>query len=503
MNKKLKSFTLIELLVATFIFVILITVGMASMTVMWHSKSKLSGSKAVQEAARLSMETMANAVKSSNGTGRVGARDYKQFAVVGSELTVFQGTVTKKFNVNGFALMEKVDDGVNPPTPWSRLTSSDVRVTSLEFSGQDGIQQPSPSPKIQPYVTIKMTIQTVNQTDVNKKDSGTFRTTVIPGSSYSFSQQNVLEQGLPYLFMPTTVCTDGTITLNNVNKSLTPPYDSQTLTGIPKCQGNLNIASDGKYLYLSYAQLGFTPDGASQWKYDGGTWRDQNVNFPTIPAGILFDLAADSKYLYSYSHSTEFLCRNEINNPGVQVCATNVSGLSTDTAINKAGMAATEETIGGITRHYVYLTNSNPPAGINPWIAKVDVTDNSSDNWQVINFKNTAGMPAAVGITYDKKDGKVWTVGPGGLCKWPSDLTSSAPSCVQTVGGKNITNAVDVSTDDDSVYIAGVDIGNFPSHKGVIKVLKSNLTSVANQDLNLPIQRLTSDIGWQFYYEYK
>mgnify|MGYP003394763584 CR=1 FL=1 len=65
------SFTLIELMVSVFIFSLLISVGMSAMTIMWHSKSKLTGSKTVQEAGRLGMEMMANEVKKANTDGTV------------------------------------------------------------------------------------------------------------------------------------------------------------------------------------------------------------------------------------------------------------------------------------------------------------------------------------------------------------------------------------------------------------------------------------------------
>lgn len=213
------------------------------MTVMWHSKSKVSGSKTVQEAGRLGMETMANDIKSADGT----VNNVKNFKIIPSmpgvnndKLEVYQnnGEVTNIYTLSNSAVT--MND--------QPLTSPDVNITELKFEGQDGGVQGA-NPK-EPYVTIEMTVRTVDQTDVNKKDSAVFRTTVITSDIYSDFKSTIVTNPFIYLVDDT-----GDWLSKNSAKTLTRiwngnPINPDGSNPSSSRNGGTDLASDGQYLYI-------------------------------------------------------------------------------------------------------------------------------------------------------------------------------------------------------------------------------------------------------------
>ena len=154
-----RGFTLIELLVGVTIFVIVVVVGLAVVVTLTRNRSKTETLSNVQQSGNLAMEMIADSIQSASGIP----------APSGSQLTIgtktFGCTDCSATGNSGYIWMQV--GGVN-----QKLTSPDVKVTNLAFSGA------ADSATIKGYVTIEMTLQSTwarsNEAPL------TLHTTVIP-----------------------------------------------------------------------------------------------------------------------------------------------------------------------------------------------------------------------------------------------------------------------------------------------------------------------------------
>jgi len=143
---KQKSFTLIELLVGVSIFVIVMVVGLAVVVTLTRNRSKNETLSNVQQSGNLAMEMMVNRVET--------ATSYS-FTADTSTLTVTSGGKTYQFGRDATlgSIWMTITPGV---TTAQRLTSPDVNVTNLIFSGA---ADSAGSAGAKGYVIIDMTLQ--------------------------------------------------------------------------------------------------------------------------------------------------------------------------------------------------------------------------------------------------------------------------------------------------------------------------------------------------------
>ena len=132
---KQKSFTLIELLVGVSIFVIVMVVGLAVVVTLTRNRSKNETLSNVQQSGNLAMEMITEAVEKASSIPTTPN---------GSQLTIG----TKTFSLSNDAIWLTISGLAQ-----QRLTSPDVKVTNLSFSGA------ADSATIKGYVTIEMTLQ--------------------------------------------------------------------------------------------------------------------------------------------------------------------------------------------------------------------------------------------------------------------------------------------------------------------------------------------------------
>lgn len=442
------SFTLIELMVSVFIFSMLMSVGMASMTIMWHSKSKLTGSKTVQETGRLAMETITNDIKSADGTVS-GYKNFKIPILGGSELDVYQsdGSVINTYTLSGSIIMKNGQP----------LTSPDVNVTELKFEGQDGGAQGA-NPK-EPYVTINMSVQTTDQTDVNKKASAVFKTSVVAGDVYS---SGIHSEEIPYLYAFET--RGGGIgqvhpfimAVNKYNFNTTDEKEFSDKADIK------SMTNDWQNIYMTKGTPA-QPDDV--YKYRLTTPLLSSL----VPAGNfsigenVFKLALDDNYFYFLNNGANSICKVRRNDlfkecrsnffPGFPTHSPNVDLF--------------------VKNGHLFVSNISSVAKI----LDADMTG-SPANWQVVNSTNDATEISA--MAHD--DNYIWTTwatriygtDAGQVCRWDINNLQTVPVCRNQINKLSPSTAhvhggTGIAAENGLVYIT-----NYTISGGVASINVSN-----------------------------
>lgn len=164
-----RSFTLIETLVAVSLFVIVVVIGLAAVVVLTNTRTKASTIANTQQSGKLAMETMANEVEavSDPTLDTINPSDLynsvlnptanpSYFSVTRNGIKEAFGLYNSTTQVSGSACTAgPCYIGMTAGGVISRLTSPDVSVTSLTFSGV-----PTNSSADKAYVYIDMTLQT-------------------------------------------------------------------------------------------------------------------------------------------------------------------------------------------------------------------------------------------------------------------------------------------------------------------------------------------------------
>jgi type II secretory pathway pseudopilin PulG len=137
-TKKYRAFTLIELLVAVSIFIIVVTIGLATVVTLTKTRNKAEPMQNVQQSDNLAIEMMVKAIKSASSIS----------GTSGSQLTI--GTKTFGFTPDGTSGYVWLSDSGFAN---QRITSTDVNVLSLNFIVSSDTSQSKG------YVTIDMQVK--------------------------------------------------------------------------------------------------------------------------------------------------------------------------------------------------------------------------------------------------------------------------------------------------------------------------------------------------------
>jgi len=182
MNKKLiithdklqtaPGFTLIEILLASYIFLVVVLAATAVFSSTIGAKMKASAFWQTQQEGRYAMEKIIKTIRLENVKAvKVSPTDhsilllYKDTSYQTSSL-IYRVRLTNK-------AIYLVNTSVSPNVIVC-LTSANVKVSDLEFSGY----YPTASSTQQPFVTIKMTVETANASKQSEKESLTLKTAV-------------------------------------------------------------------------------------------------------------------------------------------------------------------------------------------------------------------------------------------------------------------------------------------------------------------------------------
>ncbi len=170
--KNNQGFTLIEILLASYIFMVVILAATAVFSSTIGAKMKASAFWQTQQEGRYAMEKTVKTIRSENVKAvKVSPTDdsilwlYKDTSYQSSSL-IYRIRLTS----NAIYL---INTSVTPNVS-IRLTSANVKVTDLKFSGY----YPSAISIQQPFVTIKMKLENSAVSKQAEKETLTLRTTV-------------------------------------------------------------------------------------------------------------------------------------------------------------------------------------------------------------------------------------------------------------------------------------------------------------------------------------
>lgn len=189
-----KAFTLVEVLVASVIFVVLITIGMASFSNIINWKKRDNSNNELQAVGRHAMEVMTQGIENADLNQKISfytVGEFFGFRMLTPGDNFMNGVVNSASQLKVYSSDTGEDDeratvyqldGARLKKGADFLTPSSIKVTELKFSGfQKTSDSLASSSYQQPYVTISITLETVQKDpQTNQSKTATFKTTVRP-----------------------------------------------------------------------------------------------------------------------------------------------------------------------------------------------------------------------------------------------------------------------------------------------------------------------------------
>ena len=167
---KLSGFTLIEILIASYIFVVVILAGAAIFSSSIGAKMKATSFWETQQDGRYLMEKISKAIRDPAVKGFKISLDQKTLELC-SDIDS-SGQCLK--NLYTFTLSRENIYFKGEDNSLSALNTDNTKIKDLKFSGY----YPSGGARIQPYITIEMTIENKAGKRKIDTDSLTLKTTV-------------------------------------------------------------------------------------------------------------------------------------------------------------------------------------------------------------------------------------------------------------------------------------------------------------------------------------